>query len=318
MIPFAGPNWFIFPHNRYVQSTGFNRGLLAFGDFTPPYSQANRSLSFATYTETVHTNMSTTNRIQPMPCASPTHVYQLKGYTSGGYTSQCNKQQAFTNTETTLTISFATERRGGCYPMPHFQRSRMYYAGGYSDSLGQYRTDITYVTQNTETSTTVGAVTSTSQHMGGAFFTRVEAYFYSGYTSGGGATNLNTKFTFSNDTSAGSTSDGYGSRQNPVSFSSDVYGYGIQGVGIGFTSNYRFTFSSATWAVSTQSPENNGQIVGGGAFANPTEGAVWGGYNSYFLKRLLYRLAWSTETYTNSSYTTADANSGFIYYHGTY
>jgi hypothetical protein len=240
----------------------------------------------------------------------------MKGY-SGGLISTVNKQQAFTNTESTVTITFATERRGGCYPMPHFQRDRMYYAGGYSDSLAQYRTDITYVSQTTESNSTV-AFTGTPQHMGGTLFNTINAYFYSGYTSGGGATSANMRYAFANDTTAVSTNDGYGARQNPVSFSSDVYGYGIQGVGIGYTSNYRFTFSSATWAVSTASPENNGQIVGGGAFANPTEGAVWGGYNSYFLKRLLYRLAWSTETYTNSSYTTSDANTGFIYYHGTY
>jgi len=248
MIPFAGPNWFIYPHSRYVESTGFNRGILGFGDTGAGYSSQNRSLSFSTYTETTHTAFGI-NKIQGMQCASPTHVYSMKGYSSAGaYTSNITKIQGFTNAESTVTIGFTTERRGGCVPMPHFQRARMYYAGGYSDSLAQYRTDITYVIQNTDTGVTVGAVLNTAKHMGGT----------------------------------------------------------------------KWTFSSSTWSTTVNTGVNSGQIFGSGQYVTPTEGAIWGGYNDFFAKRLVYRLAWATETWTDSSYTTGDANAGFIYWVTTY
>lgn len=317
MIPIPLPNWYIYPYHRYPQATGFNRGLLAFGDLTPPYSQLNRSLSFATYTETTHTNMSTTARIQPMPCPSPTHVYQMKGYTSGGYTSTVNKQQAFTNTESVPTITFATERRGGSMPMPHLNRNRMYYIGGYSDSLAVYTTTISWVTQNTETETVSSATLPGGRHLSATLFNTIESYSVGGYTPGGGTSSTNYRYTFATDATATMTADTYNS-QNPCGFSSNTTGYRVQGQGPSYTQNTKYSFSSGTWAAAPNSPENNGTALGMGAFVNQYEGAVWGGYQSYFLKRLVYRLAWATETYTNSSYTTGDANSGFIYYHGTY
>jgi hypothetical protein len=318
MIPFAGPNWFIYPHSRYVESTGFNRGILGFGDTGAGYSSQNRSLSFSTYTETTHTAFGI-NKIQGMQCASPTHVYSMKGYSSAGaYTSNITKIQGFTNAESTVTIGFTTERRGGCVPMPHFQRARMYYAGGYSDSLAQYRTDITYVIQNTDTGVTVGAVLNTAKHMGGAFFNRTDAFFLDGYTTGGGGTSAMDKYTFSNDTIATSTADPSGAVQAPNTFSNDIVGYRIQGVGIGYTNNRKWTFSSSTWSTTVNTGVNSGQIFGSGQYVTPTEGAIWGGYNDFFAKRLVYRLAWATETWTDSSYTTGDANAGFIYWVTTY
>jgi hypothetical protein len=317
MIPFAGPNWFIFPHSRYVQSTGFNRGILGFGDTLAGYSAQNRSLSFSTYTETTYTTFGLA-KIQGMPCPSPTHVYSIKGYVSGAYTSNITKIQAFTNAESTVSIGFTTERRGGCFPMPHFQRARMYYAGGYSDSLASYRTDITYVIQNTETSVTVSAVLNAARHMAATFFNQTDAFFADGYTTGGGGTSTMDKYTFSNDTISASTGDPLGAVKQPCAFSSDTIGYRIQGEGIGYTSNYKWTFSTSTWSTAVNTGVNSGQIFAAGSYATPTEGAVWGGYNDFFAKRLVYRLAWSTETWTDSSYTTGDPNSGFILYHTTY
>ena len=317
MIPIPLPNWYIAPYNsKYPQATGFNRGYLFFGDNAAGYSAINRVLSFATYTETTYTNFSTAARIQPMTCASPTHVYQFKGYTSGGYTSTVNKISPFTSTETVPTISFSTERRGGMIVMPHFQRSRMYYVAGYSDSTGVYTANTSYVTQNTETETVASNAVSTGRHMGGTMMTNVVAQLVGGYTAGGGTTNANDQYTFATDTRATSTGDTYNT-QNPTCFSSNVSGYRFSGVGMGATTNTKYSFAGNTWSATTNTPDSNGQIFGSGPIVNEYEGIIFGGYQNY-AKRNVYRLTWSTEVFTNSSYTTGDANAGFIYYHGTY
>jgi hypothetical protein len=318
MIPIPLPNWYIAPYNsKYPQATGFNRGYLFFGDNASGYSAINRVLSFATYTETTYTNFSTVARIQPMTCASPTHVYQFKGYTSSlGYTSVVNKVSAFTSTESVPTISFSAERRGGMIVMPHFQRSRMYYVAGYSDSTGIYTATTSYVTQNTETETAASNAVSTGRHMGGTMMTNVVAQLVGGYTAGGGTTNANDQYTFATDTRATSTGDTYNT-QNPTCFSSNVSGYRFSGVGMGATTNTKYSFAGNTWSATTNTPDANGQIFGSGPVVNQSEGIIFGGYQNY-AKRNVYRLTWSTEVFTNSSYTTGDANAGFIYYHGTY
>ncbi len=318
MIPIPLPNWYIAPYNsKYPQATGFNRGYLFFGDNAAGYSAINRVLSFATYTETTYTNFSTVARIQPMTCASPTHVYQFKGYTSSlGYTSVVNKVSAFTSTESVPTISFSAERRGGMIVMPHFQRSRMYYVAGYSDSTGIYTATTSYVTQNTETETAASNAVSTGRHMGGTMMTNVYAFFVGGYTAGGGTTNVADRFEFATNTRVSTTGDTY-STQNPTCFSSNVSGYRFSGVGMGATTNTKYNFATAAWSATTNTPDANGQIFGSGPVVNQSEGIIFGGYQNY-AKRNVYRLTWSTEVFTNSSYTTGDANAGFIYYHGTY
>lgn len=318
MIPIPLPNWYIAPYNsKYPQATGFNRGYLFFGDdLGGIYSNINRTLSFATYTETTHTAFSTARRIQPMSCASPTHVYQFKGYTTSGYTSTVNKVSAFTSTESVPTISFSVERRGGMIVMPHFQRSRMYYVAGYSDSTGVYTANTSYVTQNTETETAASNAVSTGRHMGGTMMTNVVAQLVGGYTAGGGTTNANDQYTFATDTRATSTGDTYNT-QNPTCFSSNVSGYRFSGVGMGATTNTKYSFAGNTWSATTNTPDSNGQIFGAGPVVNEYEGIIFAGYQSY-AKRIVYRLTWSTEVFTNSSYTTGDPNAGFNYYPGTY
>lgn len=318
MIPIPLPNWYIAPYNsKYPQATGFNRGYLFFGDdLGGIYSNINRTLSFATYTETTHTAFSTARRIQPMSCASPTHVYQFKGYTTSGYTSTVNKVSAFTSTESVPTISFSVERRGGMIVMPHFQRSRMYYVAGYSDSTGVYTANTSYVTQNTETETAASNAVSTGRHMGGTMMTNVVAQLVGGYTAGGGTTNANDQYTFATDTRATSTGDTYNT-QNPTCFSSNVSGYRFSGVGMGATTNTKYSFAGNTWSATTNTPDSNGQIFGAGPVVNEYEGIIFAGYQSY-AKRIVYRLTWSTEVFTNSSYTTGDPNAGFNFYPGTY
>lgn len=317
MIPIPLPNWYIYPYNRYVQATGFNKGYLAFGDVSGGYTTFNRSLSFATYTETTNTAMSTAARIQPMSCASPTHVYMMTGYSSAGYASTVNKLTSNTSTESTVTISWNNGRRGGSNPCAHLNRDRMYYFAGYSDSLAQYLTTISYVTQNNDTDTNSAGALGGGRHMSATLFNRVQAHVVGGYTPGGGTSNTNYKYTYATDAVATVTGDTYNT-QNGCGFSSDVAGYRVQGAGIATNQNTKYTFSSDSWAAATNSPEANGQAFGCAQYVNEYEGALWCGYNNAFAKRLLYRLAWATETYTNSSYTTGDANSGFLYYPGGY
>lgn len=318
MIPIPLPNWYIAPYNsKYPQATGFNRGYLFFGDDASGiYSNINRTLSFATYTETTHTAFSTARRIQPMSCASPTHVYQFKGYTTSGYTSTVNKVSAFTSTESVPTISFSTERRGGMVAMPHFQRSRMYYVAGYSDSTAVYTSVTSYVTQNTETETGTSDGVVSGRHMGGTMMTNVYAFFVGGYTAGGGTTNVADRFEFATNTRVSTTGDTY-STQNPTCFSSNVSGYRFSGVGMGATTNTKYNFATAAWSATTNTPDGNGQVFGAGPVVNEYEGIIFCGYQ-FYAKRIVYRLTWSTEVFTNSSYTTGDPNAGFNFYPGTY
>jgi len=316
MIPIAAPNWFIYPHSQFAQSSGFNRGYLGFGDTSGTYQRFNRTLSFSTYTETVQTIFATAARIQPATGASPSHIYLVKGYAATGISATVNKVSGLTSTEVVPTITFSVERRGaGGNPMVQFQKSRMYFCGGYSDSTGTYRTEVTYITQNTETTATVATLPA-GRHMGGAFMTLTDGYTIGGYDSGGAASNTNYRYQFSNDTVTTGAGDSYNT-QNATTFSSGIYGYRVQGVAMGSTTNTRYNFSTATWSASATTPESQYQVFGAGSYVNEYEGAVWGGYQSY-LKRIVYRLAFSTETYTNSSYTTGDTNSGFLYYPGTY
>ena len=317
-MPIPLPNWYIAPyHSKFPQATGFNKGFIAFGDNFASYTTTNRSLSFATYTETTHTAMSTAARIHAMPCASPSHLYHMAGYAASGYVSTVNKLTSNTSTESTVTISWSTTRRGGSHPGAHLNRNRMYFFGGYSDSLSQYMATISFVTQNTDTETSSGAALGAGRHLSTTLFNTVQAHIVAGYASGGGTTNTNYKYTYATDAITTVTGDTINTGI-ACGFSSNVAGYRVQGYNIQHTQNTKYTFSSDTWATATNSPETNGMAFGCAQYVNQYEGALWCGYNSVFAKRLLYRLAWANETYTNSSYTTGDPNNGFLFYVGGY
>jgi len=310
------PNFFNICIPSFAQNSGFGRGILVCGDpYNGSYCSFNRTLSFATYTESSNTNISTGNRIvQGMSGFSPSHTYHMKGYLLAGSTATTvNKLSAYTATETVPTISFSVERRGGGTNMPHYQRSRLYFYGGYSDSLGQYRADTTYVTQNTDTATNATSLPA-GRHMAGTIWTSTNAYIMDGYTTGGGYSNTTYKYVFSSDTASTSTAS-VTVNQNPYGMSSNVYGYRCFGTNIGYTGNNKLSWSTETWATAPNGPESQSSMLGGCGMATQTDGFLWTGYQSY-LKRILYRLTWSTETWTNNSYTTADANSGFILYSG--
>ena len=62
----------------------------------------------------------------------------------------------------------------------------------------------------------------------------------------------------------------------------------------------------------TAGPESSIYFYQGVASATSTVGYVWTGYRSSTLNRLYHKLTFSTETWSNNSYTTADTNSGWI------
>jgi len=320
MIPIPSPNWYIAPYNsKFTQATGFNKGFIAFGDRFGGYTQFNRSLSFATYTETINTPMSTAARIMAMACASPTHVYLMTGYSSTGYVATVNKLTSNTSTESTVNINWAlgSTRRGGSVPCPHFNRSRMYIFMGFDDYHQVVSTTISFVTQNTDTDTYATDLFGGARHLAITLFNSVQAHIVGGYDQNLNSTNTNYRYLYATDTYASANNDTINHGQSQ-GFSSNVAGYRVQGYPIFHTQNTKYTFSNDTWAATTNSPENNGKCFAGSQYVNEYEGALWCGYNDVFAKRLLYRLSWATETYTNSSYTTADVNNGFLFYASGY
>jgi len=54
------------------------------------------------------------------------------------------------------------------------------------------------------------------------------------------------------------------------------------------------------------------QLFQGVCSATATIGYVWTGYRASTLNRAYHKLTFSTETWSNNSYTTADTNSGWI------
>jgi hypothetical protein len=54
------------------------------------------------------------------------------------------------------------------------------------------------------------------------------------------------------------------------------------------------------------------QLFQGVATVTSTVGYVWTGYRNFTLNRAYHKLTFSTETWTNNSYTTGDTNSGWI------
>jgi hypothetical protein len=95
-------------------------------------------------------------------------------------------------------------------------------------------------------------------------------------------------------------------------FSNASWGYRANGATVTNASNIKLTFSTETKSTGTNSPEGSLQLFQGVSTVTSTVGYVWTGYRNFTLNRAYHKLTFSTETWTNNSYTTGDTNSGWI------
>jgi hypothetical protein len=313
MIKLFGPNRSQTPViGAGTQVTGFGSGYFLFGDPTGSNSGVgyNRTISFSTDSESTR-NANTGPRIsQGAGGFSSTNIYHINGY-QGGLVTVKNKILAASDSQGTATISFTVERRGGTNNMPHLTKSRIYFMGGYSDTLGQYRSDVTYITTASDTATNTNALPA-ARHVGPAMYESSNAYAIGGYNSSGAHTNTIYKYIMTSDTASTLSATDSVSNSQGYAFSNSAWGYRANGANVTSASNIKFTFSTETRSTGSNSPEGSLQLFQGIATATSTVGYVWTGYRNFTLNRAYHKLTFSTETWTNNSYTTGDTNSGWI------
>ena len=183
--------------------------------------------------------------------------------------------------------------------------------GGYSDSLGQYRSDTTYITTASDTATNTTAI-SAALHVGVAMYENNNAYILGGYTTGNGSTNAIYKYAMNTDTASNTSITESSNMAQGYAFSNASWGYRANGATVTNASNIKLTFSTETKSTGTNSPEGSLQLFQGVSTVTSTVGYVWTGYRNFTLNRAYHKLTFSTETWTNNSYTTGDTNSGWI------
>ena len=293
------------------QYSGFNTGYLGYGDTNGSYTALvtyNRTISFSTDTESTRTAFSTARAPQGSSGFSPTSIYYVKGYNAGLVTT-VDRVSPITDTSSTPTISFTTERRGPCVPLPNYNRNRIFFFGGYSDTLAQYRADTTYITQNTETSAT-GTSIPAARHAGVNLYTRDNSYLLGGFNSAGATTTTIYKYIMNTDTTSTlaatdtSNAQGYGLNYNS-------FGYRANGDPASYNNNKKFTFSTETVAAGVSGPEAF-LFLQGISTVSLSIGYCWAGYRTTTLNRLYHKLTFATETWSNNSYTTGDTNTGWL------
>jgi len=311
MIKFLGPTKAQGPVAG-TQVTGFGSGYFLFGDPTGSNSGVgyNRTISFSTDSESTRTANTGPRISQGAGGFSSTNIYHINGY-QGGLNTTKNKVLAASDSQSTPTISFTVERRGATNNLPHYTKSRIYFMGGYSDSLGQYRSDTTYITTSSDTATNTTAI-SAALHVSVGMYENNNAYILGGYTTGNGSTNAIYKYVMTTDTASNTSITESSNMAQGYAFSNASWGYRANGATVTNASNIKLTFSTETKSTGTNSPEGSLQLFQGVSTVTSTVGYVWTGYRGFTLNRAYHKLTFSTETWTNNSYTTGDTNSGWI------
>jgi hypothetical protein len=314
MIKFLGPSRTTNPppSSGGTQVTGFSSAYFLFGDVTGGNSGVgyNRTISFSTDSESARTANTGPRISQGAGGFSSTNIYHINGFQSGIITTK-NKILAASDSQSTAVVSFTVERRGATNNLPHLTKSRIYMMGGYSDSLGQYRTDTTYITTSNDTATNATAITA-ARHVSVGMYESNNAYILGGYTTGNGSTNTIYKYAMNTDTASNTSITESSNMAQGYAFSNSLWGYRANGATVTNASNIKLTFATETKSTGTNSPEGSLQLFQGVASATATVGYVWTGYRNFTLNRAYHKLTFSTETWTNNSYTTGDTNSGWI------
>lgn len=311
MIKFLGPTKAQGP-SAGTQVTGFSSAYFTFGDNTGANGNTgyNRTISFSTDSESTRAAVTGPKQSQGAGGFSSTNIYHINGY-AGGLNTTKTKILAASDSQTTPTISFTVERRGATNNLPHYTKSRIYFMGGYSDTLGQYRSDTTYITTASDTATNTTAI-SAALHVSVGMYENNNAYILGGYTTGNGTTNAIYKYVMTTDTASNTSITESSNMAQGYSFSNSSWGYRANGATVTNASNIKLTFSTETKSTGTNSPEGSLQLFQGVSSATSTVGYVWTGYRNFTLNRAYHKLTFSTETWSNNSYTTADTNSGWI------
>lgn len=313
MIKFFGPNKTqTTPISAGTQVTDFGNAYFLFGDPVGNNSSVgyNRTISFSTDSESARTANTGPRSSQGAGGFSSTNIYHINGFASGLNTTK-NKILAASDSQGTVVVSFTVERRGATNNLPHYTKSRIYFMGGYSDTLGQYRSDTTYITTATDTATNTTAI-SAALHVSVAMYENTTAYILGGYTTGNGSTNAIYKYVMTTDTASNTSLTESANMAQGYSFSNSVWAYRANGATVTSSSNIKITYSTETKSSGANSPEGGLQLFQGVSSATSTVGYVWTGYRASTLNRAYHKLTFSTETWTNNSYTTSDTNSGWI------
>lgn len=312
MIKFLGRNVTqVAPMGASTQVTGFGSAYFLFGDPTTyTYVGYNRTISFSTDSESTRTANTGPRWSQGAGGFSSTNIYHINGYNAGLVTVK-NKVLASSDVQSTVNISFTVERRGATNNLPHYTKSRIYFMGGYSDSLAQYRTDTTYITTANDTATNTTAI-SAALHVSAGMYENNNVYILGGYTTGGVQTTGIYKYVMTTDTASNtSLTETYAIGQ-AYAFSNSAWGYRANGDSGTSYNNIKITFATETKSAGTNSPEAGLHLSQGVSSATATVGYIWTGYRASTLNRAYHKLTFSTETWTNNSYTTGDVNSGWI------
>jgi hypothetical protein len=298
-------------YNASPAVTSFANGYFSFGDSSGSLSGLqtyNRTISKSTSTESTRTVMSTSGRMpQGASGFSSTDIYQIKGYLAGLSTT-VNKVVGASDSQSSPTITFTVERRGPFAPCTIYL-GRIYYFGGYRDTDSTYRNDTTYITTSTDSATNDSNITA-ARHAGTSLFNNTYSWLIGGYTTGGGSTTTIYKWIFASSSistiSATDVSGGQGYGLNSFSI-----GYRVAGAGPSYNNNKKLTYATDTLAAIANSPDAE-DLYSGTQYVTSSEGYCWTGWRGTTLKRTLHKLTFSTETWTNGSYTTADTNSGWV------
>jgi hypothetical protein len=313
MIKFLGRNVTqVAPMGAGTQVTGFSSAYFLFGDPTGSSVGVgyNRTISFSTDSESARTANTGPRISQGAGGFSSTNIYHINGYQSG-LISVKNKILASSDVQSTPTISFTVERRGATNNLPTIVASRFYFMGGYTDALGQYRADTTYITTSTDTATNATSITA-ARHVSVGMYQSNNSYIIGGYNTSGATTNTIYKYAMNTDTASNtSVTDSVNNAQG-YAISNSVWGYRVNGVSVTSANNIKLTYSTETTSTGSNSPESSLQLFQGVASATATVGYIWTGYRNFTLNRAYHKLTFSTETWTNNSYTTGDTNSGWI------
>lgn len=304
-------------------NNGQSNAYFGFGDVTGGYGlvQYNRKLAFSSNTESSNSDFTTGAKI-PQGFSSFSNytqrMYIFSGYVNPGLDSNTNYSSITSNTQGTISSSWAgTTRRGGVSPAAYFgirfdqgaSGSNQVWYGGYSDNTGLYYGTGNYLSTSTETG---GSLTSLSYtcHVGAGFASYQKAYFVGGINNGTNISTISYRDWSTGSVSTLSTTDtnvgyyGYG-------LANWGYGYRFGGVGgINATDNMRFNFYNET-RQSAAALSGSSTLFAGVTSASSVFGYIWTGYQNT-LNRFLNLYSWSTSTVSNNSYTTADTNNGWI------
>ena len=311
MIKFFGPNKTqAAPINAGTQVTGFGNAYFMFGDPTgSSYVGYNRTISFSTDSESTRNANTGPRWPQGAGGFSSTNIYHVNGYNAGLVTTK-NKVLAASDSQSAPSISFSVERRGATNNLPHYNKASIYFLGGYSDSLAQYRSDTTYITTSNDTATNGTSITG-GRHVSVGLYENTTAYIMGGYTTGGSLTNTIYKYVMTTDTPSNTSLTESQNMGQGYGISNSAWGYRCYGYPE-YNATVKITYSTETKSTGTAGPESGIFFYQGVTSATSTVGYIWTGYRSSTLNRLYHKLTFSTETWSNNSYTTGDTNSGWI------